>query len=318
MPERLVRKKAVPSKWRDIISYVRRYYSLYLMVLPGLVGFLIFGYGPMVGLLLAFKDYDLLSGLWGSPWVGLRWFQGFFEDPFFFRLVRNTFLLGTLSLLFGFPMPIILALLLNEVRVTWFKRLVQSISFLPFFIATVVVVGMIHMMFSTDGVINRVLVENGTERVNFLGSPGWFRPLYIGSEVWQFTGYFAILYLAALTRIDPHLYEAAMMDGASRWHRLWYITFPGIMPTISVLFILSLARVVSVGFERVFLLYNPATYETADVIATYVYRRGIIGRNFGYATAVGIFNAVIALVLTVGANTILRRVGSEETTATLW
>ena len=137
-------------------------------------------------------------------------------------------------------------------------------------------------------------------------------------KVWQFTGYFAILYLAALTRIDPHLYEAAMMDGASRWHRLWYITLPGIMPTISVLFILSLARVVSVGFERVFLLYNPATYETADVIATYVYRRGIIGRNFGYATAVGIFNAVIALVLTVGANTILRRVGSEETTATLW
>ena len=298
---------------------VRRDYDLYLMILPALAGFIIFGYGPLLGLTIAFKDFNLVKGLGDSPWVGFRWFTEFYHDPYFFRLVRNTVLLGTYNLIWGFPMPIVLALLLNEVRITWFKRLVQSVSFMPYFIAVITVVSIMWMLFRSDGVVNRMVVGITGEHVGFLTDPKWFRTMYIGSDIWQYTGYSATIYLAALTAIDPVLYEAAIIDGANRWQRIWHITLPGLLPTITILLILSLGRIVSVGFERVFLLYSPATYETADVLPTYVYRRGIMGYNYSYATAVGLVDSIAATIMVVAANTILKRISRKgETTATLW
>ena len=297
--------------WRD--------YDLYLMALPALAGFIIFGYGPMYGLVMAFKDFNLVRGLAESAWVGFRWFEDFYNDPYFFRLIRNTLLLGTYNLMWGFPMPIILALLLNEIRIRWFKRLVQSVSFFPYFIAVITVVSIMWMLFRSDGIVNRILGLFIDDYVGFLTDPAWFRTMYIGSDIWQYTGYFATIYLAALTAIDPVLYEAAIMDGANRWQRMWHITLPGILPTITILFILSVGMIVSVGFERVFLLYSPATYETADVLPTYVYRRGIMGYNFSYATAVGLIDSIAATIMVLSANTILRRVGRRGgTTATIW
>lgn len=303
--------KLLADIWRD--------YDLYLMLLPGLAGFLLFGYGPMYGLTMAFKDFNLVRGLAESAWVGFRWFDDFYNDPYFFRLIRNTLLLGAFNLVWGFPMPIILALLLNEIRIIWFRRLVQSVSFFPYFIAVITVVSIMWMLFRSDGIVNRILAPFTEEHVGFLTDPAWFRTMYIGSDIWQYTGYFATIYLAALTAIDPVLYEAAIMDGANRWQRIWNITLPGILPTITILFILSVGMIVSVGFERVFLLYSPATYETADVLPTYVYRRGIMGYNFSYATAVGLIDSLAATIMVLSANTILRRIGrGSDSTATIW
>jgi putative aldouronate transport system permease protein len=303
--------KLLVDIWRD--------YDLYLMLLPGLAGFIIFGYGPMYGLVIAFKDFNLVRGLAESSWVGFKWFNDFYNDPYFFRLIRNTLLLGTYNLMWGFPMPIILALLLNEIRIIWFKRLVQSVSFLPYFIAVITVVSIMWMLFRSDGIVNRILEPFIDRYVGFLTEPAWFRTMYIGSDIWQYTGYFATIYLAALTAIDPVLYEAAIMDGANRWQRMWHITLPGILPTITILFILSVGMIVSVGFERVFLLYSPATYETADVLPTYVYRRGIMGYNYSYAAAVGLIDSIAATIMVLSANTIVRRLGRKgESTATIW
>lgn len=315
-------QRAAPPKRRGLsrlLFDVWRDYDLYLMALPALVGFIVFGYGPMYGLVMAFKDFNLVRGLAESSWVGFKWFNDFYNDPYFFRLIRNTLLLGTYNLIWGFPMPIILALLLNEIRIVWFKRLVQSVSFFPYFIAVITVVSIMWMLFRSDGLVNRILALFIDQHVGFLTDPAWFRTMYIGSDIWQYTGYFATIYLAALTAIDPVLYEAAIMDGANRWHRIWHITLPGILPTITILFILSVGMIVSVGFERVFLLYSPATYETADVLPTYVYRRGIMGYNFSYATAVGLIDSVAATIMVLSANTILRRLsGRSDSTATIW
>ena len=311
LPQRTGLSKLLFDIWRD--------YDLYLMLLPGLAGFILFGYGPMYGLIMAFKDFNLVRGLAESSWVGFRWFIDFYNDPYFFRLIRNTLLLGTFNLMWGFPMPIILALLLNEIRIIWFKRLVQSVSFFPYFIAVITVVSIMWMLFRSDGIVNRILGLFVDQHVGFLTDPAWFRTMYIGSDIWQYTGYFATIYLAALTAIDPVLYEAAIMDGANRWQRIWHITLPGILPTITILFILSVGMIVSVGFERVFLLYSPATYETADVLPTYVYRRGIMGYNFSYATAVGLIDSIAATIMVLSANTILRRLGRRgASTATIW
>ena len=302
-------------KLSRLLLNLRVHYQLYLMLLPGFVGFLLFGYLPLLGQVMAFQDFDLLGGLFDSKWVGLRWFIEFFRDPYFGRLVRNTLVLGVYSLGLGFPMPVILAVLLNEVRLYSFKRFVQSISFLPYFISITVVVSIIWMLFGTGGMIARVLARIAGESVNILGNPSWFRPLYIGSEIWQYTGYYAIVYLAALAAIDPMLYEAAIVDGANRLQRIWYITLPGLRPTMTILLILSMGRLVDVWFERVFLLYSPATYVTADVIETYVYRRGMINFDFSYATAVGMVQSLLVMFLVVATNTILKMVRSETT---LW
>ena len=301
--------------FKPLVFYLRRDKHLYLMLIPALAAFIIFRYIPIInGFLIPFVDYNLVDGVSGSPWVGFKWFRQFVQDPFFFRLLRNTVLLGLYSLLFGFPGPIILALLFNELRMGIFKRIAQTISYLPHFIAIVVIVGIIYKLFGSEGVVNTIIRSLGAESINFMGSPGWFRPLYIGSGVWQGIGWGTIIYLAALSGVNPELYESAFIDGANRWQQALFITLPGIMPTISILLILAVANVIDVSFEKVFLMYNPGIYETADVIETYVYRRGIVGMDFAYAQAVSLFKSAFAILLLVMANYVSRK--TSETS--LW
>ena len=285
------------------------------MLLPGLTLLIVFKYLPMYGLLISFQNYQLFKGFFSSPWIGFKNFQKFIEDPFFFRLVRNTFLLGLYNLLYTFPAPIIFAILLNEVRLLKLKRVVQTVSYIPYFISTVIIVGMLKSFLSTDnGVINNMLVSLGITKINFFSEPGWFRTIYVGSEIWQGLGYGSILYLAAITGIDQELYEASRMDGASRLQNIIHITIPCLIPTISILFIMRVGSIISVGFEKVYLMYSSATYETADVISTYVYRMGIksASPNISYASAVGIMNSLVSLLLVWGANTFSRKFLEES------
>ncbi|MEI7027079.1 ABC transporter permease [Paenibacillus sp. y28] len=268
----------------------------------------LFHYWPMYGILIAFKDYNIVKGITGSPWVGLQHFEKFMQDAYFWKLVRNTLLINVYGLFWAFPAPIILALLLNEVKHRVFKRVVQSISYLPHFISTVVVCGMIVNFLSTDGLVNQLLKWLGMEPIKFLMLPEWFRTIFIASDIWQNVGWGSIIYLAALTAVDAELYDAANMDGAGRWRQLWNVTLPGITPTISIMLILNLGRLMSIGFEKIILLYNGSTYETADVISTFVYRRGLLGSDFSYATAVELFQAVVGLVLLYSANRISKKI----------
>jgi putative aldouronate transport system permease protein len=291
-----------------VVRRVIRDKYLLLLVAPTLLYLLLFKYIPMFGIVVAFKRYNLSKGVWGSDWVGLRYFQQFFSNPDAYEIIRNTFLLGGYKLLFGFPAPIILALLLNEVRKKAFKRFVQTVSYLPHFISTVVVSGMVVMFLSpTSGPINQLLQAFGLKPINFLMQAEWFRTIYVASDVWQGIGWGSIIYLAALTTIDPQLYEAAEMDGANRWKQTWHVTLPGLVPAIVILLILNVGSILEIGFEKVFLLYNPTTYETADIISTYVYRMGIIGGNFSYGTAVDICMGLVSLVFVLVANSISRR-----------
>ena len=304
-------KRVSMAGWRKELSLNRH---LYLMILPGLAGFLLFHYAPLYGVLIAFKDYDLVLGVGESPWVGFKHFASFFSDPFAVRVIRNTVVLGFYSLLFGFWPPIVLALLFNELTSLGIKKFFQSVSYLPHFIAMVVVVGMMMELLSPSGPVNLALKSFGMESIAFFNEPQYFRPLYIGSGIWQGIGWGSILYLAAIAGIDPELYEASYIDGANRFQRMWHITFPGIMPTISILLILNASDIINVGFEKVYLMTNPAIYEVGDVIQTYVYRRGIVGGDFGYAAAVGLFNSVVSFLIVYLANRALR--GLKQTT--LW
>jgi len=290
----------------------KRNYNLYLMILPGVAGFLIFHYLPIYGIIIAFKDYDLIMGFNDSPWVGFRHFVSFFSDPFAVRVIKNTVILGSYTLLFGFWPPILLALLINELVSNKWKRFFQSVSYLPHFIATVVVVGMLMEFLSNRGIINSLIVGLGFEKISFFNDPQYFRSIYILSGIWQSVGWGSILYLAALTAVDPELYEASYIDGANRVQRMRHISFPGMLPTISILLILNASDIILVGFEKVYLLQNPAIYETADVIQTYVYRRGIIDRNFSYATAIGLLNGVTAFVILFIANRTSRLLKQES------
>ncbi len=285
---------------------------LYLMFILPLAFYIIFCYAPMYGIMIAFKKYNIMRGIMGSPWIGMRYFQEFLADPYFWKLVKNTILLNFYNLLFSFPAPIILALLLNELKNEKFKKLTQSVSYLPHFISTVVICGMITNFFTTDGAVNNILAQLGFERIQFLMKPEWFRPIYIGSGIWQQVGWGSIIYLAALAGADVQQYEAALIDGAGRWKRMLHITLPAIVPTIMIMLILALGSIMSVGFEKILLLYNGSTYETADVIATYVYRRGLLGSDFSYATAVGLFQSVIGLIFISGANLISKRVSETS------
>ncbi|GMK37456.1 sugar ABC transporter permease [Paenibacillus sp. CCS19] len=285
---------------------------IYLMLLPVIAYYALFHYGPMYGLLIAFKDYGIADGVWKSPWVGFDHFQQFFGNHFFWRLIRNTLMINLLELIFAFPAPIILALLLNELRSILFKRVVQTISYLPHFISIVVVVGMIVDFVARDGLVNNLLGWFGIQPIAFLQEPNWFRPLYISSGIWQGIGWGSIIYLAAMSTIDPTLYDAARIDGANRWKQTLHVTIPGIMPTIVILLILSIGSMLSVGSEKIILMYNPLTYETADVISTYVYRKGILGADFGYSAAVGLFNSVISFILLTLANTMSKRVSEHR------
>ncbi|THF80307.1 ABC transporter permease [Cohnella fermenti] len=310
--ERIDKDAASGGAIRRLIDNIRHNPHLYLMVLPGVLGFLLFHYVPMYGIVIAFQDYDLISGFWHSDWVGMEHLVSFFNDPTAWRIIRNTLLLGFYSLLFGFWPPIVLALLLNEASRAWFKKIVQSVSYLPHFIAVVIVVGMLMQLTSENGLINLLLNKLGFDNVHFFTDPSYFRTMYVISDVWQSIGWNSILFLAALTGIDPELYEASYMDGASRFRRMLHISLPGIMPTISIVLILSASHIVSVGFEKVYLMQNPAIYEVADILATYVYRRGIVGGDFSFAAAVGLMNNIAALLILWVANRTASRLRQES------
>jgi putative aldouronate transport system permease protein len=280
-----------------------------LLLLPGTVYLIVFNYVPLYGLLNSFNDYSISKGTLHSPWVGLQWFQRFFSSIYFMRTVRNTVVLSFWSLVFGFPVPILFALLLNEVRNQGFKRTVQSISYFPHFISVVVVVGMMVNLFGQpDGILFKIASWIAGKPTPMLGQMNWFRTLYVGSSVWQDFGWDSIVYLGALSTVDPQLYEAARIDGANRYRQMLSITLPSILPTIVTLLILAIGHLLSVGFEKVYLLYNPAIYEKADVIATYIYREGITNGSYSFATAVGLFQAVVGFVLLIIANQISKKV----------
>ena len=279
---------------------------VYGMLAPVLGYYLIFHYGPMYGAVIAFKDFIPSKGVLGSPWVGFQWFDEFFRSFYFWRLLRNTLLISIYSIVYGFPIPIIFALLLNDLTNQRLKKTVQTVTYLPHFISTVVVVGMINIFADRSGPVNDLIEALGGERIAFMNEAAWFRPLYVGSGIWQEFGWSSVIYLAALASIDPALYEAAHMDGASRWVQRLHITLPGIAPTIIVLLILRVGRMMAVGFEKILIMYNPLTYDTADVISTFVYRQGLLEMNYSYSAAVGLFNSVINFVLLVSVNRMSR------------
>ncbi|WP_442935365.1 ABC transporter permease [Nesterenkonia sp. PF2B19] len=297
------------NTWRHALRKDWRLYSL--LVLP-VVFLLIFRYLPMAGNVIAFRRFRPGSSIFGDEWVGFHYIEMFIHDPTFWRVFWNTVILGGLTLAVCFPLPIVLALMFNELRSTVFKRVAQSISYLPHFMSIVIVAGIVLQLTSLNGTLNQVLGVFGVERIAFMQQPEWFRAIYVSSEVWQTVGWGTILYLAALTTIDPQLYEAARIDGANRWKQMWHVTIPGIMPTMVVLLILNVGTFMAVGFEKVLLLYNPLIYETADIIATYVYRVGITSSNFSYATAIGLFEAIIGLILILSANGIARKLGGNS------
>ena len=285
--------------WKSL----RRDRQLVFMLIPVVIFFAVFSYYPLYGILIAFKDYSISRGILGSPWAGLRYFRQFFSSPYFGRLLRNTVLISVYSLLWGFPAPILFALLLNEFKDGKFKRLIQTVSYLPHFISLVVICGILIDIFSPQGgVVNSLLYSLTGKRINFFGEPEWFRTMYVGSGVWQEFGWNSIIYLAAITGINPDLYEAARIDGAGRLRQIWHVTLPGIKPTILTLLILNLGNIMSVGYEKIILLYSPTTYETADVISTYVYRTGLLSQQYSYAGAVGLFNSAINIAILVLCN----------------
>ncbi len=285
---------------------------LYVMMIPVLAYYIIFHYFPMYGAIIAFKDYSPMKGIMGSEWVGLAHFKDFFGSYYFWRILINTIVISVYSLIFMFPAPIILALLINEVKNQAFKRVVQTVSYMPYFISLVVICGMITDFTNSNGIINTILSWFGYDGAAMLQKPGLFRPIYIFSEVWQKIGWDSIIYIAALMGIDQEQYEAARIDGASRLKQMLHITLPGILPTITIMFILRMGNMLNVGFEKIILLYNPVTYETADVISSFVYRKGMLEFGWSYSTAVGLFNSVVNLMLLISANYISRKVNDSS------
>lgn len=285
------------------------------MLLPGLVYYIIFHYIPMYGVVIAFKDFSIFDGILSSPWTdqrGMEHFIELFRSPDFMRVFRNTLLLSIYLLLFSFPMPIFLALSLNEVKSVFWRRSVQTVSYLPHFISTVVISGMIFNFLSLNGVANQMLGWFGVDSQQFLLIPEYFRTIFVTSDIWQSIGWGSILYLAALAGVDPQLYEAAKMDGANRWQQIKHINIPAVIPTAIILFIFNIGGIMNNGFEKVLLLYNPNIYETADVIGTFVYRRGILGADYSFAAAAGLFQSIIGFGLVILANWAARRISSNS------
>jgi len=293
------------GRWQTVLRDLRRNRHIYLMLLPVVGYYLVFHYVPMYGAVIAFQDFNPVRGVFGSHWVGLQNFQDFFSSVYFYRLMFNTAAISVLEIIFGFPAPIILALLINELHWNPFRRLVQTVTYLPHFISVVVIVGMMFDFFARDGLTNQLL--SSTDPIAFMQSPEWFRQLFVGSGIWQHVGWGSIVYLAAIASIDAALYEAAKVDGANRFRQIWHITIPGILPTIVILLVLRMGSVMTIGYEKIILMYNPLTYETADVISTYVFRRGVLQGDFSFSAAVGLFNSVINFALLIGANRVSRR-----------
>lgn len=281
---------------------IKRNWDLYLLVLPVVVYFLIFKYYPMYGVQIAFKDFIASEGIWGSPWVGWEHFIRFFESFYFERLIGNTIGLSLYNLVIGFPIPIILALLINEIRYKKAKGFVQTVTYAPHFLSTVVIVGMLFLLLSPNGLVNQILGLLGISEIAFMTSPEWFKTTYVFSDVWQQMGWSSIIYLAALAGIDPQLHEAAKIDGASRLRRIWHVNLPGIRSTIIILLILQTGSIVSVGFEKVFLMQNQLNMEASDVIATHIYRTGIAGAQYSYSAAIGLFESAINFFILIFVN----------------
>ena len=289
-----------------------RYRTLYLMALPGIVYFVVFKYLPMGGLIISFQDYKPFLGILGSPWVGFEHFVRLFTEDTFFMLMRNTLVLSLLLMLISFPVPIVLALMLNELRSRIFQRGVQTIIYIPHFMSWVIVVSIFYVMLTTDGgAINNLIVALGGEPIGFLTDPDWLRPMYVFQHIWRTAGWGTIVYLAALTAVDMSLYEAAEIDGANRWKQTWHITLPAIRATIIVLFILSIGDFLELGFEHMFLLLNSMNREVGEIFDTYVYTAGIQNGQLSFATAVGLFKGLVGLILVIGANSLAKRLGEE-------
>ncbi len=304
--------KAVQLGRKSFITYLIRDRWLYVLLIPGVLFFLVFKYAPMWGVVIAFQDYSPFKGFIKSTWVGLRNFTDFFVNPDFLRLFRNTLVMSALNLVFFFPMPIILALLLNELRSMRFKRTVQTIVYIPHFISMVVVYSITYVILGlTTGPVNGVMLQLLGHKIDFLGSPAWFRPLILIQLIWKETGWGTIVFLAALAGVDPELYEAAIVDGAGRFRRLLSITLPSIMSTIVILLILRMGYVLDNGFEQIFLMTNPLNRSVADVFDTYVYEVGIRQGAFSYSTAIGLFKGVIGLLLVWGTNALAKRAGQS-------
>lgn len=299
-PTKPLYKRLLKKKW------------LYLMMLPGSVYFLVFKYLPMWGVLIAFQDYQPFLGFLGSNWVGVKHFTRFFGDPLFVMLFKNTLILALYNLVFFFPLPILIALLLNEVRKEVFKRWIQTLIYVPHFVSWVVVIGIVYIFFTTEGgLVNELIVSLGGEKVNFLVSAEWFRTFIIGEVIWKETGWGTIIFLAALAGVDPTLYEAARIDGANRWRQIWHVTLPAIRSTIVILLILRLGNFLDTGFEQIFLMLNAMNREVGEVFDTYVYTSGIQQGQLSFSTAVGLFKSVVGLVLVVAANVLAKKFGEE-------
>ncbi len=291
------------STWRRIVKYK----NIYILLIPATLYYILFSYAPMFGNVIAFQKFSVTKGVWNSPFVGLENFRLFVSNYKFWQLIRNTLTINALGLLFVFPAPIILALLLNEVKALRFKKAVQSITYMPYFISTVVVSSLILTFAAKNGFVNEIRHILGFERISFMTYPQYFYPIYTISGIWQEAGWGSIIYIAVLSSIDSQLYEAAVIDGAGRWRQLLHITLPGILPTAMILLIMRVGQMLNVEFEKILLIYNPSIYETADVISTFVYRRGIAGGDYSYSAAVGFFNSTINLNLLVLANFFIKK-----------
>ena len=289
----------------------RRHKGLLLLVLPGVLFFLLFNYLPMLGLVIAFKDFRLVDGIMGSGWSGLDNFRRLFGGADFPLALRNTVTISLLRLCFGFFAPIALALMLNEIRLSWYKRTIQTVTYIPYFLSWVILGGIFLIMFAQNGPVNQLAMMVGIEPLQFLTDDFWFIVLIIATGIWQAAGYGAVIYLAALSGISPDLYEAAVVDGAGRWKQTWHITIPGLIPTIVTLFILNLGHVLNAGFDQIYNMYNPMVFDAADIIDTYVLRR-IVLMDFGLATGAGLFKSVVGLMMVVLANSLARRVSGGE------
>lgn len=295
-------------------AYMGRYWQLYLMMLLPLVYFVIFKYMPMLGNVLAFRRYRPGRGPLGTDWVGLEYFRRFFRDPAFWNAFRNTLLLSLLNLVINFPVPIIFAILINEVHHARFKKVLQTVSYMPRFVSTVVVIAIISELLSpSSGIVNKLLGEwFGLQPIYFMNDPKYFRIIYVLLDTWQYTGWTAIIYLAAITSIPAELYEAATIDGAGHFQQIWYITIPSILPTIMVMLILNVGRLLSLGFEKVLLMYTPANSSVSDILDTLVYRTGLANQNYSYATAIGLFTGIIGIILVSSSNLLSRRLTGES------
>ncbi|MHA0858244.1 ABC transporter permease [Paenibacillus sp. CMAA1364] len=298
--------------FKGVLKHIIRDRQLLILFIPCIIFYALFRYGPLYGLIIAFKDYNVFTGIMASEWVGLKHFIKFFESPDFIKLFRNTLTLGFFALICSFPFPIMLAILLNEVRNLRLKKVIQTATYLPTFLSVVIISSMvIDFLSPNNGIINQLITLLGFESKYFLIDSNWFRPIYIISDIWTGTGYEAIIFLAAIAGISPTLYEAARVDGASRFRMMWHITLPGLLPTILIMFILKTGNMMRIGYEKVLLLYNSMTYDVADVFSTFVYRKGLLESNFSYGAAVGLFEALVAMVMLLSANLISKKLGGR-------